>query len=112
MNQLSAPDLAAWLNDTTRAKPLLLDVREPWEIATASLTDITAIPMQQIPQRIEELQQLSEGSDAGIVAICHHGARSMQVAMFLERQGLGPIHNLAGGMEAWSTQVDPIVPRY
>ena len=112
MNQLSAPDLAAWLNDTARTRPLLLDVREPWEVATASLDGVTTIPMQQIPQRIEELQQLSEGNEAGIVAICHHGARSMQVAMFLERQGLGQIHNLAGGMEAWSTEVDPAVPRY
>ena len=101
MNQLSAADLATWLNDSTRRRPLLLDVREPWEVTTASLDGVTAIPMQQIPQRIEELQQLSDGNEAGIVAICHHGARSMQVAMFLERQGLGPIHNLAGGMEAW-----------
>ena len=112
MNQLSPPDLATWLNDTTRLRPLLLDVREPWEVATASLEGVTPIPMQQIPQRIDELQHLSEGNESGIVAICHHGARSMQVAMFLERQGLGPIHNLAGGMEAWSTQVDPAVPRY
>ena len=112
MNQLSAADLATWLNDSTRLRPLLLDVREPWEVATASLDGVTAIPMQQIPQRVEELQQLSDGNEAGIVAICHHGARSMQVAMFLERQGLGPIHNLAGGMEAWSIQVDPAVPRY
>ena len=111
MNQLSAPDLAAWLQDATRPQPLLLDVCEPWEVQTASLAGITAIPMQQIPQRTDEIGQLRNPA-AGIVAICHHGSRSMQVAAFLERQGLGPLHNLAGGMEAWSREVDPAVPRY
>ena len=114
MNHLSAPELAVWLADPARAKPLLLDVREPWEVATAQLAGITAIPMQQIPARAAEIEQAMENGsvEAGIVAICHHGARSMQVAMFLERQGLGPLHNLTGGMDAWSAQVDPAVPRY
>jgi rhodanese-related sulfurtransferase len=112
MNQLSVTELAAWLQDAERPQPILLDVREPWEVQTASIAGATAIPMGQIPQRIDEINTLAAAPDAQIVAICHHGSRSAQVAMFLERQGLGPIHNLAGGIEAWSREVDPSVPRY
>jgi rhodanese-related sulfurtransferase len=106
MNQLTVQSLAQWLSDASRPQPLLLDVREAWEVQTASLAGIKHIPMQEIPGRIAEL-----GSDREIVAICHHGGRSMQVALFLERQGL-KVHNLSGGMEAWSREVDPSVPRY
>lgn len=117
MQQLSAPDLAAWLADPARAKPLLLDVREAWEVQTASLPGIMHIPMGQIPARMDQLagaggQDGAQGTAQEIVAICHHGTRSMQVAYFLESRGIGPLHNLAGGMEAWSTRVDAAVPRY
>ena len=63
--------------------------------------------MGQIPARINEIDE-----DAEIVCICHHGARSMQVASFLERQGYAKVYNLTGGIHAWSTQVDPSVPQY
>ena len=106
MNQLTVQSLAQWLSDASRPQPLLLDVREAWEVQTASLAGITHIPMQEIPGRFAEL-----GGDREIVSICHHGGRSMQVALFLERQGL-KVHNLSGGMEAWSREVDPSVPRY
>lgn len=109
MQQLSAPDLAAWLVDAVRAKPMLLDVREAWEVQAAGLPGITHIPMSQIPARVDEI---AGAGAVPIVVICHHGARSMQVAHFLESRGLGPLHNLAGGMEAWSLQVDALVPRY
>jgi len=106
MNQLSVRQLADWLADTSREQPLVLDVREPWEVEKASLPGITAIPMQQIPARAAELEPTRE-----IVAVCHHGGRSMQVALFLEQQGF-KLHNLAGGMDAWSREIDPKVPRY
>jgi len=106
MNQLSVRQLADWLADTSREQPLVLDVREPWEIEKASMPGITAIPMREIPARAGELPQGRE-----IVAVCHHGGRSMQVAMFLEQQGF-KLHNLSGGMDAWALQVDPSVPRY
>ena len=106
MNQLTVQALAQWLADPARSRPVLLDVREAWEVQTAALTDITHIPMREIPARVAELDRKSE-----IVAICHHGGRSMQVAMFLERQGI-TMHNLAGGMDAWSREIDPAVPRY
>ena len=110
MQQLSVTDLAAWLADPARPRPLLLDVREAWEVQTAALPGITHVPMNEIPSRADEIA--ATAGDNAVVAICHHGARSMQVALFLESRGLGPLHNLAGGMDAWSAQVDPGVPRY
>lgn len=107
MNQLTVQALADWLADAKREPPLILDVREPWEIEKASMAGITAIPMREIPARVGELDRARE-----IVAVCHHGGRSMQVAMFLEQQGYSRLHNLSGGMEAWSREVDPRVPRY
>ena len=107
MNHVSAPELAAWLSDTTRARPLLLDVRENWEFETCKIEGSTQIVMNTIPARIDELDE-----DAEIVCICHHGARSMQVAAFLERNGFTKLYNLTGGIHAWAVQVDSTMPRY
>lgn len=107
MQVITAPELAQWLADAGRAKPVLLDVREDLEIRTAAMPGITHIPMGQIPARLGELDDETQ-----IVCICHHGARSMQVASFLERQGYANVYNLTGGIHAWSTQVDPSVPQY
>ena len=107
MQILTAPALAAWLADSSRHAPLVLDVREPWEIATASIAGSVSIPMQQIPARSEEFDD-----EAEIVCVCHHGMRSAQVAMFLESRGFTKLYNLQGGIDAWSRDVDPAVPRY
>jgi rhodanese-related sulfurtransferase len=107
MHILTAQALAEWLADTSRPAPVILDVREPWEIQTASLQNIVSIPMQQIPARSEELDD-----EAEIVCLCHHGMRSAQVAMFLESRGFTKLYNLQGGIDAWSRDVDPAVPRY
>ncbi len=85
----------------------LLDVREAWEFQTARIVGSTLIPMGQIPGRVEELDR-----DSDIVVICHHGGRSMQVAVFLERQGFSGVLNLAGGVDAWARSVDPTMPTY
>jgi rhodanese-related sulfurtransferase len=107
MKHLTAPELAAWLADSARPRPLLLDVRENWEVETCSIAGSTPIPMNTIPARIEELEE-----DAEIVCICHHGARSMQVAAFLERSGCNKVTNLTGGIHAWAVQVDSAMPKY
>jgi len=107
MQNLTAPALAEWLADSSRAQPVLLDVREPWEIETAKIAGCTSIPMREIPARSEELDD-----DAQIVCVCHHGGRSAQVAMFLESRGFTKVFNLQGGIDAWSRQVDPAVPTY
>ena len=107
MNHLTAPELAAWLANPSRPRPVLLDVRENWEFETCRIEGSALIPMNTIPARIEELDD-----DAEIVCICHHGARSMQVAAFLERNGFANTFNLTGGIHAWAVQVDSAMPRY
>ncbi|WP_454722519.1 MULTISPECIES: rhodanese-like domain-containing protein [Cupriavidus] len=107
MQVINAPELAQWLADAGRPAPVLLDVREGWEVQTCAMPGITHIPMGQIPARAAELDE-----DADIVCICHHGMRSMQVAGFLERQGFGKVYNLTGGIDAWASQVDPAMPKY
>ena len=107
MNQISAGQLAAWLADAGQDKPLLLDVREPWEWETARIEGSQHIPMREVPARLAELDP-----DREVVAVCHHGGRSQQVAMFLEKNGFSKVHNLQGGVDAWSRTVDPAVPLY
>jgi rhodanese-related sulfurtransferase len=107
VNHLTAPELAAWLADSSRPQPVLLDVRENWEFETCKLAGSTLIPMNTIPARIEELDD-----DAAIVCICHHGARSMSVAAFLDRHGFSNTFNLTGGIHAWAVQVDSAMPQY
>lgn len=113
MKMISAPELAAWLKecdaqtDTGSSRPVLLDVREDWEVQTCRLAGATHIPMRTIPARVAELD-----TDATIVCYCHHGMRSQQVAQWLTSQGFADVYNLAGGIDAWSRQVDPGVPIY
>ncbi len=107
MQTLTAPELAAWLADTSRPQPVLLDVREPWEFQTCHIEGSLPIPMNTVPARLQELDE-----EAPIVCICHHGARSMSVAAFLERNGFTQAINLTGGIHAWALQVDNAMPTY
>ncbi len=107
MNHMSAPELAHWLSDSERKAPLLLDVREPWEFDTCHIPGSVLMPMSSIPARQEELDP-----ELAIVCICHHGARSMQVAAFLERAGFSDVTNLTGGVHGWAVQVDSSMPTY
>lgn len=107
MQHITAPELAAWLADPSRPQPLLLDVREDWEFATCSIAGSTQIPMRLVPVRVTEIDD-----DSPIVCVCHHGARSMNVAAFLEHNGFNNITNLTGGIHAWAVQVDPSMPKY
>jgi rhodanese-related sulfurtransferase len=107
MQHITAPELAAWLADPARPRPLLLDVRENWEYETCHIEGSTLMPMHMVPIQVGELDD-----DVDIVCICHHGARSMQVAAFLERNGFDKITNLTGGIHAWAVQVEPSMPKY
>jgi rhodanese-related sulfurtransferase len=107
MLQITPPELAAWLADASRAKPLLLDVRERWEYEKAHITGSQLVPMGEIPGRLAEIDEAQD-----VVAFCHHGGRSMQVAVFLEKNGFSGVHNLVGGIDAWARTVDPAVPIY
>jgi rhodanese-related sulfurtransferase len=86
---------------------LLLDVREPHELAIASVPGALHIPMGQVPERLGELDPQRE-----IVVLCRSGGRSLQVARFLESRGYGAVSNLTGGTLAWSRDVDPDLPTY
>lgn len=107
MRQLTPTDLQAWLDDKDRQPPVLLDVREPHEFKYCRIEGSRSMPMASVPARLAELERA-----APVVVICHHGGRSMQVAMFLEQQGFAEVINLAGGVNAWSLQVDSSMPRY
>ena len=107
MRQLTARNLNSLLQGAPEARPLLIDVREPWEFQLASITGSTHLPMGEIPSRIQEIN-----STHPTVVICHHGVRSLQVVAYLERQGFENLHNLQGGIDAWSREVDPAVPLY
>jgi len=107
MQQVSSAQLKQWLDDPEREKPVLLDVREPWEFGVCRIPDATAMPMRSVPLRLKELNR-----DVHTVVICHHGARSYQVAMFLEQNGFTAVYNLHGGLAAWAQQVDPAMPTY
>lgn len=85
----------------------LLDVREPWEIEIVSLPDSIRIPMSDIPERLAELDK-----NRPLAVFCRTGGRSARVAEFLSGQGFVRVANIAGGIDAWSTDVDNSLPRY
>jgi rhodanese-related sulfurtransferase len=107
VTSIAPAELSAWLSDPARSRPLLLDVREPWEFQKAQLEGSTLVPLRELPARFGELDASAE-----TVVICHHGGRSMQAALFLERQGFARVHNLAGGVDAWARSVDAAMPVY
>jgi rhodanese-related sulfurtransferase len=107
MKQITPAQLAAWVADESRARPQLLDVREPWEFETCSIAGSVHVPMGDIAARTDEIDAKRD-----VVVICHHGGRSLQVAIFLEQNGFSKVHNLAGGVDAWAKSVDPAMPVY
>jgi rhodanese-related sulfurtransferase len=108
--QIRPSELSAWLAQQD-PQATVLDVREPVELRTATVRpdgfELVAIPMNEVPARLAEL-------DAGrpVACLCHHGARSQRVALFLAQNGFDNIANIAGGIDAWSLERDPGVPRY
>ena len=109
MQQLYPAQIAEWASQQAQ-RPVLLDVREGWEVQTASAKpealDLLHMPMQTIPARLHEIDKTRP-----IACLCHHGGRSMQVASFLMQHGFEVV-NVAGGIHAWSAQVDPSIPVY
>ena len=112
IEQIPPSALPDWLAAITGDQlPLLLDVREPAEWQAASVqpagAELLQMSMHTIPARLGELHP-----DRPVAVLCHHGGRSMQVAMFLAQHGFERVANVAGGIDAWSRDVDPSVPRY
>jgi len=101
MVQITAVELSEWLKDAERPDPLLVDVREPDEFAAYRIEGSTLIPMRAIPARLHELDRKSD-----VVMICRSGARSYHAGMFLKQNGFERVYNLAGGVIAWSQDVE------
>jgi rhodanese-related sulfurtransferase len=89
-------------------KARLVDVREPWEVATAAIDGSLTMPMGEVPSRAH--QELDP--DERIVVFCHAGVRSMNVTVWLRNQGYEQVQSMRGGIDAWSVEVDPAVNRY
>jgi rhodanese-related sulfurtransferase len=111
--QIRPAQLAAWFDAAKpQGQPVLLDVREPHELAAAGVApdaafELIAIPMNSVPARLAELS-----ATRPVAVLCHHGARSQRVAQFLENQGFAQVANIAGGIDAWSVELDTRVARY
>jgi adenylyltransferase/sulfurtransferase len=88
-------------------KLVVLDVREPWELAIAQLPDIVHIPLGQLAARLSELTPDSE-----VVVMCRSGSRSRRAAEFLASRGFGRVANLSGGINAWAEEIDPNLSSY
>jgi len=90
-----------------REGALLLDVREPFEVATCAVAGSRHIPMRQIPENLPDLPR-----DRQILVLCHIGARSLRVTQFLRANGFTQVTNVAGGIDAWAEQIDQTLARY
>jgi len=106
ITQMTATELDEWLK-SDRESPLVLDVREGWEVATCALPEYKHIPMGLVPLKLDELDPKQE-----IVVMCHHGVRSYQICRILEAKGYEKIYNLQGGINAWADLVDPEMVTY
>lgn len=108
--QVRPSELDGWLQAQPTA-PVVLDVREPWELQTASVKpdgfELLAIPMSVLGARLHEIPR-----DRPVAVLCHHGGRSQMVANFMEQQGYANVANIAGGIDAWARERDPAVARY
>jgi rhodanese-related sulfurtransferase len=103
--EISPAQAAALLKEN---KARFIDVREPWEFATAQIAGSVLMPMGEVPSRAH--QELDP--EERLVILCHHGARSLNTAVWLRNQGFEQAQSLRGGIDAWSAEVDPSVARY
>ena len=88
----------------------LIDVRQPEEHLIANIPGAELIPMNTIPAALQDLEAKSD--DATLIVFCHHGVRSLNVVSWLRGQGIAGCQSMTGGIERWSTDIDPSVPRY
>jgi rhodanese-related sulfurtransferase len=88
----------------------LVDVREPAEYAIARIEGAELIPMGTVPSRLQHLDAAAD--EATLIVFCHRGVRSLNVAYWLREQGVAACRSMAGGIDRWSEEVDPTVPRY
>ena len=107
--EISAAEAKTLLWESHPGEMLLLDCRTPEEHATARIAGAVLLPMQELPERIGELEQWRSKP---IIVHCHHGVRSLRVTHWLREKGFQIVSSMRGGIDAWSAEVDPNVPRY
>lgn len=107
IREITPKDLAAWLRAGEAV--YLLDVRQPAEHQHAALPNSTLVPLHLLPARLAEVRP---PAGSKVVVYCHHGVRSQHGAAFLMHHGFNEVYSLAGGIDAWSLDVDGSVPRY
>jgi len=93
-----------------REKIALIDVREPGEFQLARIEGAELVPMQTVPSELSRLD--AQADDTPLIVFCHHGARSLNVVNWLRGQGVDACQSMAGGIDRWSLEIDPSVPRY
>ena len=106
--EISPHEAEQRLKDTQPA--VLIDVREPEEFAAARIEGSHLIPMQSVPAQLQQLEALAD--ESALLILCHHGMRSLQVAAWLRERGIENCYSISGGIDRWSLEVDPSVPRY
>lgn len=106
VEQITVEQLKARLEQSS-PKPLLLDVREPWEFAICHIDGSKLIPMRELPNALDQLEPEQE-----TVVICHTGVRSLRVCLYLMNEGFEKVANLSGGVHAWATNIDSHMPTY
>ena len=106
--ELTPRDVSARLN--AGAPTILIDVREPQEFTICRIEGSELMPMNTVPAELQRLESLADAGD--IITICHHGVRSLQVTYWLRQQGLENCFSMSGGIDRWSVEIDPTVPRY
>jgi rhodanese-related sulfurtransferase len=107
--EVSAAEAKRLLWEAHPGEMLLLDCRTPDEHATARIAGSLLVPMQELPERVGELDAWKTKP---IIVHCHHGVRSLRVTHWLRDRGFAAVSSMQGGIDAWSTEVDPNVPRY
>ena len=95
---------------TAGEKLFLIDVREPAEFALARIDGAELVPMRTVPAELARLDALTD--EGALIVYCHHGVRSLNVANWLREQGVSDCLSMAGGIDRWSLEIDPSVPRY
>lgn len=111
--EITVKDLAVRLRSEDAF--VLLDVREPWELESARIQDprLIIVPMSSLgTSGLNAMPAEAQSKDAEILVICHHGSRSLQVASWLASQGWKRVFSVAGGIDAYASQVDPSVGSY
>lgn len=114
IEQITPQHTTDWVNQhlSKNQQPLIIDVREPWEWAVASIQppagcELLPLSMGQIPAGLNQLDP-----DRPTALLCHHGVRSQNVANFLHANGFTVLANISGGIDAWSLSADSAVPQY